>query len=301
MSAGFTKLFSDILESTVWDLDAETRIVWVTMLAMADAQGRVLAAVPGLAHRARVPREAVERALESFLGPDPDSRTPDMEGRRIVKIDGGWALVNYQKYREKRHEEDRREYMRDLMRKRRSSVLAEKLTGANMLASVSNVSRRKPPLAQAEAEAEAEYLDKTSKQDSNSVQKTHVVGSSDPVPDVAGTPPDDPVARIFDAYRKSWGKTEQYALSEKRRAWIRFALKSYTEEQCLAAVDAFRRDDFKGRAQHNDIEYLFGGTKAEQQRRIDRWCQKGAQRPKAPEFVVFDINEALKTRGEKNG
>jgi hypothetical protein len=49
MSVTFTKLFSSITESTVWDEPDRVRLVWITMLAMADKHGRVWASVPGLA------------------------------------------------------------------------------------------------------------------------------------------------------------------------------------------------------------------------------------------------------------
>ena len=116
------------------------------MLAMANKNGFVFASVPGLADRARVPLEAAVMALERFQQPDEWSRTKEFDGRRIEPVDGGWRLLNYQKHRSIRDEEDRREYMRLLMRKKRKSVSKN----------VSNVSHSKPPLAQAEAEAEAE-------------------------------------------------------------------------------------------------------------------------------------------------
>lgn len=137
----FTKLFSSITESTVWCENNETRIVWITMLAMANKNGFVFGSVPGLANRARVPVEAAREALRKFQEPDRDSRTKDFEGRRIEEVDGGWRLLNYAKHRAIRDEEERREYMKNFMRDKRS---------------VSNVSRRKPSLSQAEAEAEAE-------------------------------------------------------------------------------------------------------------------------------------------------
>ena len=40
---GFTKLFQSILTSSVWSEDNETRIVWITMLALADQNGSVSA------------------------------------------------------------------------------------------------------------------------------------------------------------------------------------------------------------------------------------------------------------------
>ena len=38
---GYTKLFNSILASTIWRADDKTRIVWITLLAMADKHGIV--------------------------------------------------------------------------------------------------------------------------------------------------------------------------------------------------------------------------------------------------------------------
>ncbi len=97
----FIKLFASILDSTVWCTPASTRLVWITMLAMADRDGVVGASVPGLANRAGVPLEDTEAALACFLSPDKYSRTPDNEGRRIEAVDGGWRIYNYAEYRSK--------------------------------------------------------------------------------------------------------------------------------------------------------------------------------------------------------
>jgi len=104
----YVKLFSSILDSTVWETDPATRIVWITMLAMADRDGVVEASIPGLARRAGVSRAECEEALRLFGSPDPDSRTRDHEGRRILDADGGWQLVNYEKYRDKATAEESR-------------------------------------------------------------------------------------------------------------------------------------------------------------------------------------------------
>jgi hypothetical protein len=99
MSITFTKLFSSITESTIWAEPDHIRILWITILAMADRKGRVWSSIPGLANRARITIPQVEEGLERFLSPDEYSRTEDNEGRRIAKIDGGWRLLNYDKYR----------------------------------------------------------------------------------------------------------------------------------------------------------------------------------------------------------
>lgn len=125
MSVTFTKLFSSITESTIWCEPANTRLVWITMLAMADRGGRVWASIPGLANRARVPLEDCEKAITTFLSPDRYSRTPDFEGRRIEPIDGGWRLLNHAKYRAIRDEESVKESKRRYINERRARERAD--------------------------------------------------------------------------------------------------------------------------------------------------------------------------------
>ena len=109
----------------------ETRIVWITMLAMADKRGRVWGSVPGLANRARVPEEDCQVALDCFLAPDRHSRSQEYEGRRIEKIDGGWRLLNYVKYRDLRDEESIRESKRIYMANRRKKEKQSVTINAN--------------------------------------------------------------------------------------------------------------------------------------------------------------------------
>jgi hypothetical protein len=144
--SGYTKLFSSITDSTIWTEPDATRLVWITMLAMADQNGHVAASVPGLAARARVSLDDCLKALETFKAPDQWSRTKEFEGRRITECDGGWILLNHQKYREKRDADDRREQARLAMQKLRAS---RKLTDVN------NVIHSSPELTQAEADTEA--------------------------------------------------------------------------------------------------------------------------------------------------
>ena len=110
--SGYAKLFSTIIASTIWREDNATRIVWITMLAMRNRQHVVEASLPGLAHRARVKLEDTEKAVRKFLAPDKFSRSCEHDGRRIEKVDGGWRILNGDKYRRKLSEDDRREYQR---------------------------------------------------------------------------------------------------------------------------------------------------------------------------------------------
>lgn len=120
--AGYTKLFNSILHSTIWSEPHETRILWITMLAMSDRNGCVNASIPGLARMAGVTIDQCKDGIEKFLSPDPYSRTPDNEGRRIERIDGGWHLLNHGKYREMMSIEERREYNRRKQAERRAKL-----------------------------------------------------------------------------------------------------------------------------------------------------------------------------------
>ena len=149
---GYTKLFATILDSTIWMEPNEVRILWITMLAMCDRSGEVAASVPGLAARARITLEQCQDALNRLMTPDPFSRTPDHEGRRIEKIDGGWRLLNHAKYRHKMSQDERREYMKMKMREYRSKDVSSEL------ATVSGGQLLSTQLAQAEAKAEAKAV-----------------------------------------------------------------------------------------------------------------------------------------------
>jgi hypothetical protein len=123
MEQSFTKLFSSITESSLWvQQPSHVRVVWVTMLAMADRHGRINASIPGLAARAVVSIQETEHALEVFRSPDPYSRTREHEGRRIVDIDGGWMLLNYEKHRGIQSIEAERESKRRWAREHRAKA-----------------------------------------------------------------------------------------------------------------------------------------------------------------------------------
>ena len=102
----YTKLFQSIVTSSLWSEDSDTCKVWVTLLAMADKNGEVLATIPGLARVCALRIPAVEAAITKFEAPDTYSRTKDDEGKRVQPIEGGWVILNYAKYREMASRED---------------------------------------------------------------------------------------------------------------------------------------------------------------------------------------------------
>lgn len=119
---GFTKLFSDIITSSIWSEDDRTRIVWITMLALSDQNGFVSGAPSGIAALARVPLEAAKKALLALESPDVESRTPENQGRRIERADGGWIVLNHEKYRNRLSVSKESISARERQRKRRAAL-----------------------------------------------------------------------------------------------------------------------------------------------------------------------------------
>ena len=95
----YVKVHINLLTSSLWAQDAVTCKIWITLLVLCDQNGFIEATAPGIATLSHTPLERTREVLESFQSPDPDSRTSDNEGRRIEKIEGGFIVLNYPKYR----------------------------------------------------------------------------------------------------------------------------------------------------------------------------------------------------------
>jgi hypothetical protein len=124
----YVKLDTGILQSTLW-IDVPQSRVFLTALLLAEPKefkepvatfeinemrklkfvvppgwyGFVAASAPGIIHHAQVGQDAGVRALQQLADPEALSRSSDFEGRRMVRIDGGFLILNYMKYRDKDH------------------------------------------------------------------------------------------------------------------------------------------------------------------------------------------------------
>ena len=124
----FVKLDVQILDSSIW-CDRDARDVLITALLksqplevtepMAELHPRSLdktgwdvppgwygfvpAAAVGLLHTAVVELEPGMQALERLASPEAGSRSQEYEGRRLVRVNGGYILLNYDKFHMKDH------------------------------------------------------------------------------------------------------------------------------------------------------------------------------------------------------
>src|SRR5215469_2514295 len=117
----YNKLFTKILDSSVWLEDLPTRIVWLTLIAAMDQDGFAqFAAVGNLANRARVSVKEAKAAIAKLEGPDAESSNQDYDGRRIERVPGGWMVLNAKAHQEMVTAAIRREQTRERVRKHRS-------------------------------------------------------------------------------------------------------------------------------------------------------------------------------------
>jgi hypothetical protein len=126
----YAKLFSSIVHSTVWREELHVKVVWITMIALANRHGEVQASIPGLADAAKVTLLQCEDALSRLSSPDKYSRTKEYDGRRIAEMDGGWLILNYARHRATIDKEEEREKTRLRVAKHRAKK-AEVTEAAN--------------------------------------------------------------------------------------------------------------------------------------------------------------------------
>lgn len=128
----YNKLFTKILDSSVWLEPTPTRIVWLTFIAAMDEDGFAdFAAVANVAHRARVTVEEAQAAIECLEGPDQVSPGQEHEGRRIERVVGGWMVINSDKYRSIVSRAVRQEQTRERVRRFRERKRNAVVTHAN--------------------------------------------------------------------------------------------------------------------------------------------------------------------------
>ena len=95
----WNKLWAKITASSIWEEDPIVRVVWVSLLSSAGADGIARVNPIAVYRLANVSKKDADRALEVLASPDPQSSSKNDEGRRIRVIDGeGILLINHAKH-----------------------------------------------------------------------------------------------------------------------------------------------------------------------------------------------------------
>jgi hypothetical protein len=129
MAFMYCKLFASLYQGTLRGKSHEI-LVFTNMLAHADQDGCVDKHFRAIADEVGLTVDEVKAAIEVLESPDPESRSPEKDGRRIERINDhrawGWQIVNYGKYRAIKSDEDRRKANREAQARHREKQRALK-------------------------------------------------------------------------------------------------------------------------------------------------------------------------------
>ena len=108
----YGKIFDSMYEGTLYG-HWEAIVTLQQMLVLCNREGVIDMTPQAISARTSIPFEIIEKGLKLLADPDPYSRTPGDDGRRIVTMDAhrpwGWVIVNYAKYRDMKTREEKNE------------------------------------------------------------------------------------------------------------------------------------------------------------------------------------------------
>lgn len=111
----YAKVFKTMFDGTLRG-KSDALLVFVNLLANCDREGFVDRHFRAISEETGIPIDRVTKAISELEGPDPESRSREMQGRRLERLDDhrawGWKIVNYEKYRDMQRETDRLELNR---------------------------------------------------------------------------------------------------------------------------------------------------------------------------------------------
>lgn len=191
----YVKLFASMFEGSLYG-KRDQILVFTYLLAKADAEGVADLHPSVISGALGMPIADVKAALVALESPDPESRTPDEEGRRITRMDThrdwGWRLVNYEKYRQIRHAEDRKEQNREAAKKyRQNNPQASSAISKSKRPSSAIISHHQEsvPSAQAEAEADTKKSAHKEEKEDNSISVKELLQLQEVTPEDFGAKP----------------------------------------------------------------------------------------------------------------
>lgn len=141
----FVKLFHQILDSSIAD-NRRLRHFFTDLLLCADPKGYVIMTESAIARRIGAPIEEVQWGIQELQKADPQSKTTDMDGARIEKLEGtgyGWRIVNFEEYRNMRSADDMREKGRIRVQRFREKKNGNACNAGNVTGNACNPKKRK--------------------------------------------------------------------------------------------------------------------------------------------------------------
>ena len=129
----YGKIFDSMYEGTLyghWEAIATLQ----QMLVLCNKDGVVEMTPQAIAARTSFPFDVIQKGIKVLSEPDPYSRTPGEEGRRIVLLDPsrpwGWRLVNYAKYQQIKNRQEKLEADRIRIADKRKANKSKDVAGS---------------------------------------------------------------------------------------------------------------------------------------------------------------------------
>jgi hypothetical protein len=119
----YGKSFASMYVGSMRGAGVHVFAVWNYCIANCDSKGEIEFNHDLVAFILGCDRAQVDKAVDFLTSPDPNSRSKDEEGRRMVRVGQfSYKLVNHEHYQAMRTNEERREYFRNWKRAKRSGV-----------------------------------------------------------------------------------------------------------------------------------------------------------------------------------
>lgn len=252
----YAKIFTQMYDGTLGSKGPwEALVTFQQLLILSDNQGHVDMTPEAISKRTTVPLKIILKGLRELEKPDPGSRTPDEDGRRIMLLadhrDWGWRIVNYGIYNVLRSEVDRRDYMKGYMRQKR-----------DLLAPVNSGKLPLGQLAPVDVDVDVDVYDKNK-------YSTAIV-------------------EVFKYYKTIIGKSDYYPLTETRLrqgiARLRTALKMTDKgipgatKMMMRCVDQLKSSDFHNGHNDGGKKYNDWGNLFRSDDMFTKWLEKAASK-----------------------
>ena len=202
----YGKLFVSMFSGSLYG-HWQAIVTFQQMIILADKDGTLEMTPRAIAATTSIPLDIIEAGILVLEATDKNSRTPDEDGRRIIRINPerpwGWHITNYAYYRAIRTAEDRREYHKKYWHLRKQKAQPDS-TGAQPNQPIVEVK------VKVKAEAEKSLVPQTGRQDAEQI--------------------------IFDHWKQNLNHPKA-VLDGKRKACIKRALITYSAADCCLAID----------------------------------------------------------------
>ena len=237
----YGKVFEQMFTGSLVGAGPDVFAVWTYAIVHARSPGEVELNPRLLSVMLGMTVEEVERVIEKLCSPDPYSRTPDLDGTRMVRRGQFlYFLPNWQKYRDIRNDEERREKERTYKRNYRASLKS----------GCPDLSDSQPDNFGQSENVRVPYASESASLASVVEEREHEREETPKKPRKPRTPKPKPDMALFEKFLEAYRKRDDIKKAEK--AWIKnvgcdetLAKEVILAAEVYASFEAVKKEDRK--------------------------------------------------------